>query len=164
MAERVDHTGEVVGKYLIIAREGYERIRKKTLYTVKCLWCGAIIKHKTYQHIKEHCKNKCGHNVDMDEYDVVWSDPRLRIKFITILNRCTNPGSTVYHLFGGRGITICDEWRTNPQAFNDWAMANGFNDNTIIMRRDSNKGFNPDNCYIRPWDRSKVLAKMKCKK
>lgn len=159
MAERIDHTGETIGKYLIIAREGYEHIRKKTLYTVKCLWCGAIVYHKTYQHIKAHSMNRCFHNIDMDEYDVEWGDPRLRQKFIVMMNICTNPGSVVYPKFGGRGITICDEWKNNPQSFNDWAMSNGFNDNTIIQRIDPELGFSPDNCIVRKWDRTKLLRK-----
>lgn len=159
MANRVDHTGEIIGKYQIIAREGYERTRKKTLYTVKCLWCGIIMKHKTYHHIKQHCMNKCTHNIDMGEYDVKWGDPRLRQKFIVMMNQCTNPGSVVYPMFGGRGITLCDEWKDNPQAFNDWAMSNGFNDNTVIKRIDPTKGFSPDNCVVRTWDRTKYLSR-----
>lgn len=36
-----------------------------------------------------------------------------------IIDRCTNPGCDSYADYGGRGITICDEWRHDFQAFYD---------------------------------------------
>lgn len=29
-----------------------------------------------------------------------------------MIQRCTNPKCTTYHKYGGRGITVCDRWRS----------------------------------------------------
>ena len=34
--------------------------------------------------------------------------------------RCNNPKATAYKNYGGRGITICDEWQNSFQAFYDY--------------------------------------------
>lgn len=66
-------------------------------------------------------------------------------------DRCLNPKHNRYYRYGGRGITICDEWLHDFQAFYNWAMANGYNENAprgqcTIDRIDNDKGYSPDNC------------------
>lgn len=34
-----------------------------------------------------------------------------------MIARCTYPSATHYAYYGGRGIAVCDEWRTNPAAW-----------------------------------------------
>jgi hypothetical protein len=48
--------------------------------------------------------------------------------------------------YGGRGVSICDEWRNDFQAFYDWAMANGYRDGLTIDRINNDEGYSPDNC------------------
>ncbi|UVD43225.1 deoxyuridine 5'-triphosphate protein [Enterococcus phage TJE2] len=60
--------------------------------------------------------------------------------------RCYNKNHASYKDYGGRGITICSEWRENFEAFHDWAMTNGFSDDLSIDRIDNDKGYSPDNC------------------
>ncbi len=63
-----------------------------------------------------------------------------------LLNRCYDPRNDHFHLYGGRGIAVCEEWRNNFFAFREWALANGYQRHLQIDRRDNNKGYCPDNC------------------
>lgn len=63
-----------------------------------------------------------------------------------IMERCANPNHIAYKKYGGRGITVCQEWIDSPQAFVDWALANGFSPELQIDRIDNDKGYSPDNC------------------
>ena len=38
----------------------------------------------------------------------------------------------------------------NPKSFFDWAINNGFALDTVIIRKDDNKDYDPENCIIIP--------------
>lgn len=80
-----------------------------------------------------------------------FSRTRLFYIWIGMRNRCYNPKSNNYDKYGGRGITICDEWRNDFAAFRDWAKRNGYNENApcgdcTIDRIDVNGNYCPENC------------------
>lgn len=66
----------------------------------------------------------------------IWHSMRLR---------CFTPGYRDYKYYGGRGITICDEW-SNYETFRTWALANGFGKGMSIERNNVHRGYAPDNC------------------
>lgn len=59
--------------------------------------------------------------------------------------RCINPNDQFYKDYGGRGITVCDEWLSFIP-FYHWAIANGYSDNLTLDRIDNDKGYSPNNC------------------
>ena len=61
-------------------------------------------------------------------------------------DRCLNRNDVSYPSYGGRGITICDEWLNDFVSFYLWAIANGYSDKLSIDRIDNNKGYMPSNC------------------
>lgn len=61
-------------------------------------------------------------------------------------SRCLNTRNRRYSAYGGRGITVCAEWKNNYRAFHDWSMANGYVDNLTIERNDVNGNYEPSNC------------------
>lgn len=60
--------------------------------------------------------------------------------------RCHCPTCPDYPRYGGRGITVCDEWRDSFPTFEEWAFANGYSDELSIDRIDNNQGYMPNNC------------------
>lgn len=60
--------------------------------------------------------------------------------------RCYNQKSDHYKDYGGRGITMCDEWRNDFMSFYNWAMANGYEDSLEIDRIKVNENYEPSNC------------------
>ena len=63
-----------------------------------------------------------------------------------MIRRTENPKSKDYHLYGARGIKICDEWRNDYESFEKWSLENGYADNLTIDRKDNFKGYCPSNC------------------
>lgn len=74
------------------------------------------------------------------------SHTRLFKSWVHMRERCYNPKDKRYSQYGGRGITVCDEWKNEFLPFYEWAMANGYDDNLTIDRIDVNKGYCPQNC------------------
>jgi len=60
--------------------------------------------------------------------------------------RCYNEKSDHFIDYGGRGITVCDEWKNNFISFYEWAIQNGYDKNLEIDRRNVNGNYEPSNC------------------
>ena len=74
---------------------------------------------------------------------------RLNTIYSRMKDRCYNPKNIRYHCYGGRGITICEEWLApyyGYKNFKKWALSHGYRDDLSIDRIDVNKGYSPDNC------------------
>ena len=63
-----------------------------------------------------------------------------------IKQRCFNPNSNRYKNYGGRGISICDEWKNSFETFCKWALENGYKEGLSIDRIDHEKNYEPSNC------------------
>lgn len=60
--------------------------------------------------------------------------------------RCYGKYSREYDNYGGRGITVCDEWRNSYEKFKEWALNNGYEENLTLDRIDVNGNYEPSNC------------------
>lgn len=70
--------------------------------------------------------------------------PSAEIKAIrNAIQRCYNPSYRGYRYYGGRGITVCDEWRNDQAAFVEYMgpRPKGYS----LDRIDNDKGYEPGN-------------------
>ena len=66
----------------------------------------------------------------------IWADMK---------NRCSSSTCSAYSRYGGRGITVCDEWQEYVN-FKEWALAHGYSNDLTIDRIDVNGNYEPSNC------------------
>lgn len=142
----INLSGKVFGRLTVLRRA--EPVNKRTLWICKCK-CGNEVIVEAYN-LKTNHTQSCGcyqrestsianttHGKRKTRLYRIWNDMK---------NRCYRKIYHAFHHYGGRGITICDEWLHDFQAFYDWAMANGYRDDLSIDRIDANGNYDPSNC------------------
>ena len=110
------------------------------------------------------CKCKCGNEVVVYKNDIKNGHTkscgclRGRTKKHGLLNtrlyhiwqsmkaRCFSNYYKNYSCYGGRGITVCEEWKNDFMQFYEWAIKNGYKENLTIDRIDVNGNYEPSNC------------------
>lgn len=63
-----------------------------------------------------------------------------------IKERCNNPNNKKYYRYGGRGITVCEQWQDDFDSFRSWALSNGYEEGLTIDRVNNDDNYSPDNC------------------
>lgn len=74
------------------------------------------------------------------------SKTRLYVIYNGIKSRCFNKNNPAYYRYGGRGITMCEEWVNSFELFREWSLNNGYDDKLSIDRIDVNGNYEPNNC------------------
>lgn len=74
------------------------------------------------------------------------SQTRIYREWAGMIQRCTNPNGVSWEHYGGRGISVCDEWMESFESFRDWSYENGYADDLSIDRKDNNGNYCPENC------------------
>lgn len=144
-----DLTGQRFGRLVVIGID--DRNTRKTYFYCQCD-CGKVKSIRSDGLLSGAVKS-CGcMKREQDRTNLTanhkhkMSRTRLYETWQGMKGRCYNPNDTRYDRYGGRGITVCDEWRYDFVVFCDWAMQNGYADNLTIDRIDNDKGYSPDNC------------------
>ena len=60
--------------------------------------------------------------------------------------RCSLERDSSYPYYGGRGISVCEEWQKDYAAFRSWAMGAGYAPGLTLDRIDTDGNYAPDNC------------------
>lgn len=71
---------------------------------------------------------------------------RLYTIWRAMIQRCECKSNIGYARYGGRGISVCAEWRGSFAAFSAWAHAAGYSEDLSIDRVNPNGSYEPSNC------------------
>ena len=74
------------------------------------------------------------------------SNTHLHNVWRAMLRRCSDKRQDDYCYYGGKGVSVCDEWRDDYIAFKEWSLQNGYSEELTIDRIDVDRDYSPDNC------------------
>ena len=136
------YVGTIVGSYRILERMPERDKYGHNIYKAECIKCGYITYRRIIQ-LKKHNLTDEGQHFSVRAH---WFSVRLEGIYYKIKNRCYNKNNKAYRFYGAKGVHMCDYWLNNPQAFNDWSLENGYNEELTIDRIDPAKDYSPENC------------------
>lgn len=143
-----DLTGKRFGKLTVLK---FDKIKNRAAYWIVRCDCGTIksVKGESLKVIKScGCikKEQDIINLNITNNHELTHHPAYHI-WNNMISRCDNPADHAYADYGGRGITVCDEWH-DIRKFCEWADKNGFKggQNLSIERINVNGNYCPENC------------------
>ncbi len=148
---RADLTGQRFGRLIAleyISEEG--RDWKTPKWKCQCD-CGNIVYVRPYSLISGNSKS-CGCSRKGKSYPKMYEGeytdshrPRLYWTWLNMIRRCENPKSPDYYRYGGRGVSVCEEWH-DLSTFLEWAYSHGWEEGLTLDRIDNEDMYCPENC------------------
>ena len=136
--------GSIYDCYKIVGVKNEKTKCGHNIYIGECIYCGCL-REGMLSDLKKIkiCRHKPMKTVKSSKQ---WHSDRLRKAFTKMYIRCYDNTNKDYRFYGAKGIKICDEWLSDANNFQEWALNNGYNDELTIDRIDSSKDYSPENC------------------
>jgi hypothetical protein len=142
--------GSLFGKWITLG----ESITDKKVRKEKCL-CSLCkeVHHVSVSHLRSgastmclHCMHKNRDQATINEKNTThgMSKSSFYRRWRAMINRCENPSVKCYALYGGRGIRVCEEWKSFETFWND--MGDSFEEGRQIDRIDNDGDYKKSNC------------------
>ncbi len=148
MAKVDDLTGIRFGRLTVIKRAPNNK-GGKTMWECVCD-CGKI-RIVCASNLKRGVSTSCGcfRKELLSEKQTIHGDSnnaRLYRIWKNMKSRCSCKSVSQYKDYGGRGISVCEEWKHNYTVFKQWSIANGYRDDLTIDRINNDGDYCPENC------------------
>ncbi len=134
----------------LIKELGVNPVTKRSHFIFECPKC---LKHYELsrkdrglkQESCKECRDNCQttHGMSGTKIYSIWQ---------MMIQRCENPKNKKFHIYGGKGITVDDKWKTFKGFFSE--MGDTYRDGLSIDRKDSGLGYNVSNCRWIPLGRN----------
>lgn len=150
-AKQIDIAGKRFGRLFAERRTNERDSDGNVIWECRCL-CGKRLNVPSSSLRKGNTRS-CGclkkenftnrkHGMSQSKIYDVWT---------TMLQRCYNPNNKKFGDYGGRGIAVCAEWRSDFQNFLNWSLENGYEirfgkDRLTIDRINNDQDYSPGNC------------------
>ncbi|MDD2495407.1 MAG: hypothetical protein PHX40_04500 [Bacilli bacterium] len=146
----IDLRGQQFGKLKVLENEDYITKSGHTYFLCQCE-CNSEPKYVESYNLKSGHTQSCGClRYENKTITHGLTNTRLYRIYHLMKKRCyKKENNDDYKNYGGRGITICDEWLNKENGFinfYNWAMVNGYQENLTIDRKDNDGNYEPDNC------------------
>jgi transposase-like protein len=109
---------------------------------IKCPECGSIDERRVRSDSNPRCRactmkyirSKKAPSSSGSEGDTAKNHPLNRLYRIWrgMNRRCYEPNAMGYNVYGAKGVTVCDEWKSSYKAFKKWSLLNGYTDEMTI--------------------------------
>lgn len=146
----IDLSGKRFGRLTVLHR-GEDAIRKNgrhsSTFVCQCD-CGNVVQVRAAC-LKSGNTQSCGclqkeavgnlrksHGLSNSRLYRIWSQMK---------QRCEDENNRAYKYYGGKGVTVCDEWN-DFSVFAQWALESGYDDTLTIDRVENSVGYEPKNC------------------
>lgn len=152
MGKMIDLTGLVFSQLTVLCRDAnaLTGAGRGTKWLCSCS-CGAVVSVFA-SNLRRGLSNRCvdcarllmrgGGGWDKTHGECA---SRLYVTWGNMVQRCENPKHPSFKRYGGRGITICRDWR-NFEGFRSWSLQNGYADDLTIDRVNVDGNYEPHNC------------------
>lgn len=139
MNKRIDMAGQRFGRLTVQSYAGNQRWRcvcdcgttkvvsRSNLISNQIMSCGCLFKDVLVQ-------RNTSHGMSLSPEYKSWSQAK---------SRCFLKTNKDYHLYGGRGVTMCERWLEFAKFYEDMGERPK---NTSLDRKDNNGNYEPDNC------------------
>lgn len=148
MSNVIDMTGLQIGRWRVIKQAPSDK-RGQAMWVCQCACSNNTISVVRGADLRSGKSLSCGclHNELLSDIRSTHkkTGTRLYVIWKNMRQRCYNSNHPAYKNYGGRGVSVCQEWNSFD-VFGKWALENGYNDSLSIDRIDCDGDYNPQNC------------------